>query len=634
MDDAPQPQPALLRKRLLAGRAAAITTGVVCAMFVAILLLHLLRSGWAHTFDAAIYTRSLWGVANGDLHNPLVDLHVLSIHFNLVLYALAPFTRIAHPLDVLIVAQAAAFGATVGLAADACVRIAWRRGADTLALVALPVFVAGLAMCTPMVANPFLFDVRPDLIGVPLILAGLLRAERRGDHDVGSLAWMLSALLVREEYMMVIVGAMLTTPFGRGLLDRWRLRLVGVGLAVGWWATFWFGIRRWIGDGSYDKAQEVGTDFLDVAMNDALSVAEMVGYKVELLVVFAAAMGGLALLGWRHIGTSGPGLLFLLVSVRMQDLVLNFHYVLFVTPGLVAAGVAGYRRFAPLTARHRWLPFAVVVTATATFAFSSALPGGGRFRAENFALMLNDKTPISPDDRVDLQAMHALVATVPPDVPAAVHWELAAPVSDRATILSSQQVFESLDEGEVLDDALAAITVPRARWGSLAAVLVRDRGFRLAGVAADRLALLVRDDEPVRLDDAPERCDAPPLSWPDVGLAACRIDVASDGAVQVVLQRIDGAEVPSTTWLLARPSDAPPGGGEPLLLAGGLVAPHQVPTTSAITATADHVPGQQVTFEMWASGRRYPVVVRGDDGPSSFEVLTVPRSAPGAPGSD
>jgi len=627
MDDTSTAPAAPLARRRAAGRASAVAAGILTAIFVAMLLMELLRHGWAHTFDAAIYTRSLWGVAHGDLFNPLVDLHVLSIHFNLVLYLLAPFAHVAHPLDVLIVAQAVAFGSTVTLASDACVRIAWDRGSDTVGLIALPVFVAGLILCTPMVMNPFLFDVRPDLIGVPLILAGLLRAERRGDHDAGSLAWMLSALLVREEYMMVIVGAMLATPFGRGLFDRWKLRVTGIVLAVGWWAGFWFGVRRWIGDGSYDKAQEVGSGFLDAAAADPLTVLEIAGYKAEIVLVFVAAMGGLALLGWRWAGASGPGLLFLLISSRMQDLVLNFHYVLFVAPGLVAAGVAGYRRFAPMTARAHWMPFAVVGAAIASFLFSSALPGGGRYRAENFALLLDETTPLSPEDRDALQQMHALIAEVPPDVPAAVMWELAAPVSDRATIRSSQQVLQDLADDAPIDEAIAAITLPRSRWADVGGSLVNDGGFRLAGVAADRVALLVRDDEPAVLDAIEPRCATPALRWPSVGLAACRVDVGPDGAVSMIVQRIDGATIPAGTWLIARPEQAPAGAGAPMTITGGLVALHQVPDDAAAVASAPPVPGPRATFEIWSDGRRHPVEMRNGQGEwSSFDVLTVPRS--------
>jgi hypothetical protein len=63
--------------------AVAVSFGFGWALWA--LLRSLLVQGWAHSFDAAIYVRSLWGVAAGDLWNPVVELHVVSIHFNLVL---------------------------------------------------------------------------------------------------------------------------------------------------------------------------------------------------------------------------------------------------------------------------------------------------------------------------------------------------------------------------------------------------------------------------------------------------------------------------------------------------------------------------------------------------------------------
>jgi phosphomannomutase len=64
------------------------------------------------------------------------------------------------------------------------------------------------------------------------IVLGLIR-ERLGRPDARAVAWMLSSLLVREDYMMVIVGALATAPLSADLWRRrreaaWPTRLAGM----------------------------------------------------------------------------------------------------------------------------------------------------------------------------------------------------------------------------------------------------------------------------------------------------------------------------------------------------------------------------------------------------------------------
>lgn len=515
---------------------AVVVPAVVAGGLYAAMLAHLVYRGWAHSYDSAIYVRSLWGVANRDLFNPMVDLHVLSIHGNFVLYLLAPFARVFHPATVLISAQATALALTVAMACSAYRRVAVDAGLDRWSRIGASFFAAfGLVVGAPMLANPFLFDIRPDLLGVPLLTWGLLRAHRRGAFDWKAVAVMLSSLLVREEYMMVIVGALVVTPFPRPLTANWRLRLVGTVAALGYWALYWFGFRNWIGDGSYAIAQEVGSAFLDAA---ELTTGQIALYKAELLAVFFAAAGGTVVVGWRWCGPALPGLLFLLISSRMQELVLNFHYVQFVVPGLIVASVAGFERW--LDSQRRGggrLPMVSAAAITICFVTSSALPGGGRHRDENFFL--------SPSHDVEeyllLQEAHRLVAGIPPGVGAAIPHELAAPLADRSLILPTNTYVERVTP-ESAPSGVDWVVLPGNRWGSTGRMLVDRHGFRLVHFLGRRLALLARNPSAapnwleVNAVDRPMSCRTPLATWDAAGFELCGAE-AEDGRLRVTIVR-------------------------------------------------------------------------------------------------
>ena len=551
---------------------------IIITAFLAVLLHQLVFRGWAHSYDSAIYVRSLWGIAQRNLTNPWVDLHILSIHANFVLFLLAPFTTVLHPAAVLIGAQSIALGATIGMVAAEVRESALAARMDRHSvLAALAFFGCAVTIGAPMVINPFLFDIRPDLIGIPLITYGLLRARRQGAFDVQALAVMLSALLVREEYMMVIVGAMVAGPMPRKLSEGWRLRAVGIALAVGYWALYWFGFRNWIGDGSYAIAQEVGAAFLD---ETSLNSSQVVGYKIELIAAFVLSTGGLVAIGWRWIGPALPGFLFLLISSRMQELILNFHYVMFVIPGLLVAGVDGFERW---TGRRRNVLALPVISATLialTFAWSSALPGGGRFRAENFFLFEPDVL----ERRADVLAAHDLVAQIPADVGIAMPHELAAPVADRALVVSVLDYLEDVSE-EGVPDGIDWVILPGARWANAGRIMVDLHGFRLVDFEGSRLALLTRDASvptnwsAVVAVDNPLSCQTPIAQWPAAGFRLCGIEPRADGRVRITVIRneeVDQRVGRRPLVLLVRPTGAE--AFTPATMLHGLVNPTQLPT--------------------------------------------------------
>lgn len=576
------------------------------------LLRQLVFHGWSHSFDSAIYVRSLWGVAHGAWDNPLVDLHVMAVHFNLVLLPLAPLARVVHPAWVLIAAQSVAFGATVWLVSRALRQVATRFDADRTAQVGAAWLGIALVLATPVVTNPFLFDIRPDLVGIPLALAGMLRARERGDWDVPAVALLLSSMLAREEYVMVVVGALATTPFGRTLFDRWRLRVAGMAIGTVWFGLYFRGIRCWLDAAACEKAGEVGAAFLS---GDAVTaMGDIAVYKAEIALVFLASMALLSLRGWRWLGAALPGLAFVLINSRLQSLMLNFHYLQFAAPGVLVAAVHGAERLAQHP-RRAWVLLGLAA-GLASFAVSSALPGGGRFRSENFALLLTDDTPLTPADAAKLEQLHELVALIPPDVPAAVPWAVSAAVADRDHIDVSEVIVPELAEWGAPRDGMDWMVLAWRDVGGAARLLIEQHGFVAAAVVEGRAALVTREPGVLVASELLDAaavdipCDAPPVRWPALGLAACDAWVGADGVPVLALTRV--APGPPAGVVPAAQPLAGDQGGAPFALAAaaGLVNPRDIPPGAVLGFRAPGpVQADALAVELWVGDQRAPAEV-------------------------
>lgn len=562
----------------------AVAVAVVATIGIGLMLHALVYRGWAHSFDTAIYVRSAWGVAHGALWNSVRDLHVLSVHFNLVLFVLAPVVLTLGATFTLMATQAVSFGATIGIAAHgfgvAAARVAPTSLAQQSGAAALALLVIGVG--TPLVSNPYLFDLRPDAMGVPLLTAGLYRMWRQGDVDARSLAWLLSALLVREEYFMTIVGALVATPFSwRVLRQRWRLRLFGVLVSVGWWALYWFGVRRWLDDGSFALAQQVGAEFF---VATAESQATLWSARGTLAFATLSAGGGLVLLGWRWGAAAGPGLLFLLTVDRMPELLLNVHYAYFAAPGLVVAAIAGLEVASGLAAkRSRWRGVLLLVPAFVVVSFSvaSAWPGGGRYRAANFFLpvaMGSDAATVEVADRAALADLYRLQEQVPPDVALAAPHELAGRTAARELFLPIETYLAELDDAGPRAE-IEWVVVPGRHWRTHGMALVEAYGFRLVDVSGARGALLTRNP----LTPATERvaqsspdCPAPLVRWPEAGLRLCSVEYADNGVPTVSLVRdAPGASTP-LRLLFAGAPPMPAASAVPGEAFAGLLPPHHL----------------------------------------------------------
>jgi uncharacterized membrane protein len=621
------------QRRLLQLRLGVAAMTVIVTAALAGILLHLVDVGWAHSFDSAIYARNLWGIANGQTFNPIVQLQAMSVHFNLVLYPLAPLTTLINPTIVLLLAQGIALGATYAVMALHTANTVERHGLDTVAMGASTVMIMIALLASPMVINPFMFDVRPDLIGVPLISAGLLRALATGAWDRLAVSLVLASLLVREEFAMVIVASLLLTPWTDRSRAQIRMRAGAALFAVVWLLAYWYLVRPAMGDDSFARANTVASSFADSEV--PLSPVSIAGYKLEIIAAFAASFGGLTLMGWRWWGAALPGMLLLLATPRLQALVLNFHYVMFVTPAVIVASADGCDRLIAFLRRTRPavatpLVASMLLALTLAYGISSAGPQGGRFRQENFAVAASDSTPLTHEQLLRLQRAHALMNQYIVDAGGlVVPYGLSAFHADRPAILMWEQVQQDLMNGQPWPEGIDWVVLPSSQWQAAGPMLTHSLGYRLVDTVDPDIALLTRHPGPAGMQPlismyGTYNCDRPLARWPAAAIELCGVEPLPDGRTAIWLHADGGRPAEPPPWSIFLVQIADRGAVTPAWIHFGLVPPWHL-TDTVVPALANAPVGD---------GTAMAVVLRGPSGslpatlPDGHQVTEVPLHPP------
>jgi hypothetical protein len=550
--------------------------GVAAAAWSGAWLTQTLFHGYAQSFDAALYARSLWGLAHGDFDNPFLDRPSILIHAHAVLLLLAPLARAFHPLDVLIWAQAASLGALVG-------QFSWSLGQAWGTLKGGPPWRAALAACwgaclvvpaSAWVNNPFWFDVHPDVLGAPWMAAGLLRAVRRGAFDPKAVLWMLPSLLAREDYGLLLACAVWLAP-GAGALPRawrWGASLLG----LGWFGGFWALALTW-GDPTLSVGAHMGG-------GGSFAPGDVLVGKLWLFGGGAASVGALHLRGARWWLAALPGLLLLGVSQHMLDAQLRFHYSALVAPAALAAGAAGWRAW--LSAQGSRLDWRVaalggsLVGLAGALWFSSAPTGRWAWGA--------DSQEQAQGMGRRAQEVHERLRALPAEDGVTAPFWCVAPQASRAWVSLPSEVAKRLERGEGVPEGLDTAALERTDWGGLGARLVRQHGFRVLGQRGG-VALLTRSPrlagERLVWGEVPSEVPAPSdgLScaqglggWPQAGLRFGGLRALPDGRAAALVARDapSAHEIPLALVLVADGPQAPP---EELGLMGGMLGPQDLP---------------------------------------------------------
>ena len=552
---------------------ASLTAGAV----LLILALRSLYSGMGQSYDSLLYARSLWGIAHGAWVNPAYGTHAFAIHLNLGLLPLAPLCWVLPAAVVLAIAQAAAFAGTLGL----FMRAAAERG--------VAMFAAALLLLSPLIVNPFLFDLRPGVVGVPLAFAGLLRLRERQAMDRGVVAWLLAAAMIREEFAVIGAAGLVLAPLGRGAL---RQRVLAAAALVAYFGLYWWGLRPLL----------AGDDRADVA-TAALFAGDATAwtYRLHLLVALATTLGAVCWRGWRWAGAAVPGIGLIVLLAKLPEHALSFHYAMFAAPGLLIAAVDGLSRHARLSRQAIALHGAFAIAATLAY---SAIPGGARFQADAFGF---------DTEAQRWQAeVHATLDAIPDDAGVVVPGPFAARLADRRTIYSLETYHAEIQRTGSAPPDVDIVVLAAQDWASLGRWLVHQADFQRVAIVGQRFAVLHRgaagalNPALAMPTNPPPPCAAPEVAWPAVGLAACRSTVEAE----LVVVRIGSPSAPVPPLALERGDDAT---WSALWLESGLVHPGQLPVGAwAVAPTARPLAAGTALRLVDASGREVPAAdVRG-----------------------
>ncbi|HEX2678928.1 MAG TPA: DUF2079 domain-containing protein, partial [Polyangiales bacterium] len=389
-----------------------------------------------------------------------------------------------------------------------------------------------LSFGSPLFGNPFLFDARPEILGVLPVTVGLLRVVSRERFDGVAVALIVSSLLAREELALVAASALVLAPVPR--TSPWPLpRRAWLAAAC----LAYFAIDSLISAGA---RSESGYAHFASAPGSGLELAEQ---KAALILVGLASAGGLAVLGYRWAGAALPGALLLLASRWMVGSQLSFHYSLFMAPGVLAAAYAGYRRVQRSVwsaAMRRWLTLLHVALALGSGVVASAWPQGALFARDHFDVHGSVWRPATWSTHTAWIAdAHRTLASIPASHALLLPYVFAAPVADRASIHLLEIEGKRGSDGTRALPEVDTVVLLRSDWPRRGRALRESRGFRLWDLSRTNLAVLSRRPRARKLEEILPiaRCDGASLSWPAAGLELCNIWRTVDGKVEAVVRR-------------------------------------------------------------------------------------------------
>jgi len=222
---------------------------------------------------------------------------------------------------------------------------------------------------------------------------------------------------------------------------------------------------------------------------------------------------------------------------------------------------------------------------------SSAMPGGGRFRSENF-LLLNDPPVAGEPTAVEqVGALHELAARIPAGDSVVMPFAIAARFAEREHIQMWEKIEQALASGGAFPEHAQWVMVPGRNWRSTGAWLVQERDYGLVGFAGRRAALLARGIDAVPWNELRQvygtaPCDVPLAEWPSWGVSLCGVQPQPGNLLAVWVRGSTDTLAPRDAMLVVRPAGADRGGGVPAVIHSGLVPIHALRQTvlPAITA--------------------------------------------------
>jgi hypothetical protein len=552
--------------------------------------------GQAQSYDTLLYARSLWGIGAGEPLNTVYGTHWLGIHANLTLVLLAPLAQRIEPATVLLLAQALSFLVVVGGVGWASALIALRAGRQSHSAAVLGAGVSALfGLGSALVANPFLFDPRPDAMGAALATSGMLMLWIRRRWSVGAIALMVAAVLTREEFIVCFASAMAipwiqrradtevgpgvardaSAPGETGGLWAGRAAWVAFGLCTAWAAGYVLVVRPlFVSDEAAVAAGERAREAADALFG--VGDGATWRYRAAVLVGTLGTAGGLAFGGWRMLLAGLPALLFVLAIDKGGMDALKYHYALLLVPTLALATVMGVsewmRRVA--TGARTWIPAVLLLVAVAQSWAWSSWPWGRLYDPAWYGWSSSVR------EQSAVGSSRELLSQIPPTDGIAAPYMLAAAEADRANIWSDETLLRTLNHTQTIPQSIQWVLLS-ARHQSRARFLVTRHGFVLAAQQAGVADLLSRRQDLIMDTRVRESlrapasvdCSTPLARFSRAGLTVCTMNRGDDERLYVAVKVDAGTPAPTEpTVLMARNAEVM----SAVSFGWGLVLAHQL----------------------------------------------------------
>lgn len=354
-------------------------TWVLAAIYGALLL----ALGWSryatchnHTFDLALYARTAWGLARGDMWNPIANSTFVHLHTAWALLPLGLIGRAFGVVPVLLLAQSLA----IALCLWPLTRIATRH------LGAVGVWVAPLLwIAYPNLGHVGSYEMHPGTLALLPLCWALDALDRNAGR---TLMWCcLGVVACRADYAMLtaVMGVLLATASATQ-----RRRGVSIAVAsVGYLALVLGAQHVLVAHGVQSSTLHfgpwggsplgiVGAAFTDSArVVDHLSSFDRLAYLPRLLLPLALV----PLLHLRLLWIAAPVFAINLISVWPSATRLDSHYLAPAVPVLIVSALIGAARLRVMFPRASQFWLLAPVAASAWF---GGLPWSMDFPREAF----------------------------------------------------------------------------------------------------------------------------------------------------------------------------------------------------------------------------------------------------------
>ena len=396
--------------------------------------LALARYGAVHnqTFDLALYARLAWGVAHGELSDPIGGGHFFGGHLSLVLLPLGLLGRVFGTVPVLLIAQSLC----VALAALPIAALAMRRLGTPAGVVAAISF-----LFYPNLGHVTTYEFHPGNLAVLPLCYALDALDRQSPR---ALLWLCVAVVACRASL-----ALQTLMLGV-LALRSGAAMRRTGLRIALFSLAYFALFMWFSSPALHNTTPTsaslhfgkwgGSPFgvLTSLLRDPALVAQHFTAPARLLypLLVLAPLACLALLRPRLLLVALPPLAQNLVSEFPTSIALYSHYLTPTVPALVAASIEGLAwlrvRTGPKLAVRNLGLGAIAATAVTGSVVCGGLPWSRDFRRADFTHDQDSASALAVLTQIDA---HASVQVPDPLLPHLAERRVVhrAPPPERAT---------------------------------------------------------------------------------------------------------------------------------------------------------------------------------------------------------